>query len=244
MDAQLPTESDANLLYDAWAVTVSNYDEFPDTNPQLPLEAKLDKTMDEWIQLSIDRLYRYHDLFQDAFSVKNYLLCVIGTGYGWNERGFIAPIGPSGIDTTIFSGYTRAEDNVLRQVKARIRRLRDHPLIRDAAHEYLQKTQDYAQRIYNGEDWLDVVRGKDEEHERTLKELKDLGIDITKRRAPKTPKRRTYYPLGEYSNIIRMPPNAHPSYVAAGMQIAQDIIQNPAERKESKKYARAFLGQK
>ncbi|MBI4257470.1 MAG: hypothetical protein HY619_00810 [Thaumarchaeota archaeon] len=38
MDAQLPTESDANLLYDAWAVTVSNYDEFPDTNPQLPLE--------------------------------------------------------------------------------------------------------------------------------------------------------------------------------------------------------------
>lgn len=51
----------------------------------------------------------------------------------------------------------------------------------------------------------------------------------------------TYYPLSKYSNLVRMPDNAHQSYVDAGIKVAQEIVSNKDERPESRKYAREFL---
>lgn len=134
----------SDLIYDAWAVTVSNNDEFPDINPELPLEAKPNKTMEEWISLFTDKKYEYNNMFPDAWSVKNYLLCVIGTGYGWNENGFLTKTGPSGVDEVIFAGYTRAEDEIRKDIKGQINKLYSNPVIAEKVKKYIKNVKIYA----------------------------------------------------------------------------------------------------
>ena len=50
-----------------------------------------------------------------------------------------------------------------------------------------------------------------------------------------------YYPLCEYACMIEMPKNAHSSYVKASIRIAKEIIKDPDDRNESKKWAKKFL---
>jgi len=114
------SEEDSNLLYDSWAVSVSNNDEFSDSNPNLLLDGKKNKTLEDWIGLKTDRNYTYHDLYPDEYSVIDYLFCVIGTGMGWNEDGYITDVGPSGVDETIFSGYTRVESEVRMDLREKL----------------------------------------------------------------------------------------------------------------------------
>lgn len=65
---------------------------------------------------------------------------------------------------------------------------------------------------------------------------KKLGI-----KKEEKPKKRTYYPICEYSCLVTMPENAHKSYVIAAKHIAKSIVNNPDERKDSQKYAKKFL---
>jgi hypothetical protein len=59
-----------------------------------------------------------------------------------------------------------------------------------------------------------------------------------------TEKKKTYYPICEYSNMITMPKNAHSSYVRAAIKVAQEIINNKEEPPPySRKYAKKFLKQ-
>ncbi|MBT3984776.1 hypothetical protein HOD38_02095 [archaeon] len=52
---------------------------------------------------------------------------------------------------------------------------------------------------------------------------------------------QTHYELSKGSCLVTMPDNAHPSYVEAGLRIAQEIVDNSLEQKESKRLARQFL---
>ncbi|MDO8556065.1 MAG: hypothetical protein Q7R96_02735 [Nanoarchaeota archaeon] len=256
-------QGDGNLLYDAWAVTVSNYHEFPDANPNLPLEAKVNKTLDEWIALKTDERYRYHDLYPNAERVKDFLLCVIGNGMGWNKDGFLTHQGPSNVDEALFAGYTRCEEKVESSIRERILAIRNHYLISGPVLRHLNEVQENARRIYAGEDDGQVFRGNPlsrkerakefEETKRRIDELltklaarekKDLGEILGHFEAPKPKKRKTHYPICNYSALVTMPENAHPSYVQAGIEIAHEILENPDEPDHVKPYAADFLRKK
>jgi len=244
------SEQDGNLLYDAWNVTVSNGCEFPDANPNIPLESKRNRTMDEWTELFTNPLYRFKSLFPDEFAVKDNLLCTIRTGHNWNVDGFIANVGPSGVDNDLFAGYTRSEDSIDSGIRGKILEVRLDQRVREKADAY-----SVAKRIYSGEDWLEAVNPKAKAEREKLEALlaklpEDVRseLDIDKFRTNKTtasePKERKHYPLSEYSNLVRMPANAHQSYVTAGIEIASNIVANPNERQESQRFAREFLEQR
>lgn len=109
------SEENENIIYDAWGIAVGltserggtkcfvldDIDYTPDNNkktPILKLQAKKNKTMDDYVNLMTDPKYRYNSLFPDTYRVYDYLLCTIGTGYGWNKDGYICPTGPSDMD--------------------------------------------------------------------------------------------------------------------------------------------------
>lgn len=253
------SEEDGNLLYDAWGVTVSNGCEFPDTNPNIPLESKRNRTMDEWIELFTNPSYRFKSLFPDEFAVKNYLLCTIGTGYDWNNEGFVANVGPLGVDNDLFAGYTRSEASIDAGIRGKILEVRLDSRVREKADAYLREAYSVAERIYSGEDWLEALnpRAKTEREERKkidgelealLAKLpedvrSELDIGKFRRKEANAPelKERKHYPLSEYSNLVRMPANSHQSYVTAGIEIARNIVANPNERQKSQRFARKFL---
>ena len=257
----LSTE-DGNLLYDAWGVTISVGCEFPDTNPNIPIESKRNKTMNEWVKLFTNPLYRFKSLFPNEFAVKDYLLCTIGTGYSWNNDGFVTNVGSSGVDNNLFAGYTRSETSIDVKIREKILKVRLDPRVREKADLYLREAHSVAERIYSGEDWLEALnprvklaREKKEIFDKKLESL--LGklpedvlskLEICNLQKKKTivsePKERKHYPLSEYSNLVRMPANAHQSYVTTGIEIAREIVANPNEPRESQRFAKEFLEQR
>ncbi|KKN58903.1 hypothetical protein LCGC14_0547050 [marine sediment metagenome] len=110
---KMTVEGDGDLLYDAWAVCISNDYNFPDANPDLPIESKKNKTVQDWIDLQLNPDYKYCDLYGDGEErVIDRLLCIIGSGLGWNKDGFIDDTGPSGVCSATFAGYTRAAEDI------------------------------------------------------------------------------------------------------------------------------------
>jgi hypothetical protein len=251
--AEKLSEQDGNLLYDAWVVTVSHGCEFPDTNPNLPLESKCNRTMDEWVSLFTNSSYRFKSLFPDEFAAKDYLLCQIRTRYIWNDQGFITNVGPSGVDNDLFAGYTRSEESIDADIKGKILEARSDLSIRTKAEAHLSEAYEVAKRIYSGEDWLEAVNPRVKGGRIALEELQrrldglpkeicaELGSVLDDKTDALEPKERKHYPLSEHSNLVRMPTNTHQSYVTAGIEIAHNILASPNEPQESKRFAREFL---
>lgn len=262
---KLKNKNDSNLMYDAWGVTVSNFiHEFEDTSPEIPLESKINKTLDEWVEVCMDKRFRFNEICPDRFSVEDHILCVSGNGYGWNKDGFACEDGPCGTDEDIFAGYTRAEKEVREDIRNNILELRDNLKIKEYTQALFKKAMENEKRIYNGEEWLDVMRGQNplkesnKKLQKTLNKLlegghsvlpqdlkKDLqryvdGLD-DKRKELKREEERSYYPIDEYSLMVTMPANVHPSYIEAGKRIAKEILEDPEQEKRSKTLARKFL---
>jgi hypothetical protein len=84
--------------------------------------------MDEWISYKRDPNYEYAGLYPSNDSVINQVLAVGGTGYGWNEDGFISKFSMSGIDSVVFAGYTRAR--IRGDLRSAILKLSHHKLIK------------------------------------------------------------------------------------------------------------------
>ncbi len=265
-------KKDSTLFHDALIrVNSSSYHEFPDTDPNLPLEGKVNKTMDEWVELFTNIKFDHTPTISDTFGVNEYLLCLSSNSskscipYKWNRQGFIANILPYGTDKAIFSGYTRCEKEIPEEIKSRIVMIKDHPLIQNATEEYLRKAQENVQRIYAGESRTDVLEGISPETAAFWKEMeewrqftKDLKlkdpdrfkqmmaklqkeIDNSTEELKKLRKFRRYNHLCSHSNLVIMPTNAHISYVIAGIEISETIIKNPKQEEYAKKYARTFL---
>jgi hypothetical protein len=174
---------DSDLLYDAWRVTISNDAEFPDTDPALPLDSKPNKTLEEWVKLFTDRRYEYNDLFPNAFSVEDYLLCTIGTGYDWNSDGFIAKTGPSEVDEIIYAGYTRAEKEIRGDIRKEILRIRRNPLIAKHVRAYLREAKinagkNKAEKTIVNDSWKvlqDIKKIPKKEQKELMKAFRDVA---------------------------------------------------------------------
>lgn len=125
------SKEDANLFYDAWAITFSNSCRFHDVNEKIPLQSKKNKTLQDWIEIFTNPEYEYSKLFisNSDDRVKDYLLCTVDNGYSWNQDGFLCNIGLSGIDQNIFAGYTKVEKKVNEKIRKKIKELSHLPAI-------------------------------------------------------------------------------------------------------------------
>lgn len=113
------SEDYANLIYDAWGAGVRNSGY---VEKKLKAELKINKTVDDYLALFLNSKYRYQSLYESEKDVLDSLLCVIGTGYRWNQDGFLAEIGPSGCDQTIFYNFQLFKketlpEKILKQLK-------------------------------------------------------------------------------------------------------------------------------
>ena len=98
--ANILTKEQANLVYDAWACsgTQSESRDWPPTE----LELKLNKTMDEWVTMSLGTYYPYNSLYPQKWSVYSHLLSTIGNGIDWNKDRFLTNMAPSENDSIKF----------------------------------------------------------------------------------------------------------------------------------------------
>jgi len=221
----LKSEDDGNLLYDAWATSCSNYYEFPDVARE-PLAAELvksNKTMDDWIKIQTNPLYKYTS--PDKEYVIDNLLCVIGTGYGWNKDGFITETGPSDVDENIFAGYTFAEPEVRRDIRSAINKLCNNKILKDPIADYMKKVEinwgnnDVEQTILN-QGWLvgQTLRdkGKPELVKRAekayrfisyLEKLVNTACNWDSKQWAKARKKSTWTYKGRRINVSEVQPN-------------------------------------
>ncbi|MBI4144438.1 hypothetical protein HY486_04275 [Candidatus Woesearchaeota archaeon] len=241
------SEQDGNLLCDAFGVTVSNECEFPDTNPNIPLESKPNKTMKQWITLLTNPQYRFSTLYPDEFAVKNGLLCMIGTGYGWNKQGFIAILGTSGTDEVVFSGYTRSEATIDARVKQPVLEAISHKSIRKKVKGLMTQAYETAERINTGQDWFDSAFPDVKKIMQDMTKIGVTGKELLEQNdsrfsVPKgVEQKRKYSQLSVFSNLVIMPANAHNSYVKTGIGIAKEISADTEQNEQSRQLAGEFL---
>jgi hypothetical protein len=266
---------DANLVYDAWGITVDNYQIFNDA-PE-GLGSKPNKTLDEWVEYKTSPEYPHHDLYDgDKYRIWDHILNTIGNGMDWNKDGFICEDGPSGVDGAVYSGYTRCENEIDPKIRAGVKKyvamIEARPEIGDKVHKYVEKAIENNRRIHAGEDYFDVLdpdRYKrfeaDMDRETELPdEIKDsIAINTPAKKEKKKkktvkPEPIRLYPFSkDYSCLCTMPDNAHPSYVKAGIEMCEMLLDGRAEishsfapgekekypdyDKEQRKLAKAFL---
>jgi hypothetical protein len=131
-----------NLLYDSWAVTVSNGYEFPDdARDSVPKADKLNKTMEDWVDICTHENYKYKSIYPDKKRVVDHYICTNGTGIKWNKDGYLDFSGPCNTPNSIFYGYTMCEDEVPKKIREKILSLKNDPYIKDGVDEYMRKVE-------------------------------------------------------------------------------------------------------
>jgi len=244
------------IIYDAWGFSVSN-EGFPFddndvtdervTNKVYYLQSKPHKTLDEWIELMTHKEYK--SLFGTPWKVKDYLLCTIGTGYGWDKKGFIREEGASDeTDTSMFSNalFEGRPDGELKKDLDVIFESEDYKKLMAFKKEHVvrYRQRDETAKKTSGKihDYLKKLKNrilkkiaKGEKVDDATKELLDIIS------SKEEEKQREHYPICDYSLMVKMPTNAHESYIKAAIEIAHEIIVNPKERAESRKEAQKVL---
>lgn len=216
-----------HYIYDAWAMHVDNgygtgWIEFKEiiTNKYSinSLESKLikpNKTFDEWVDILTDTEYRYSRMFTDRRYVANYLLCVIGTGYGFENGFVIKEAGGAYQDTTDYGDWKNAK-----------------------FHEDIQKVVDKIINDPEVEKVLKHVESEKEEQRKKDEEIEIKSFGMTYKEYKKTLQFRSkpkfeYYPISDYSIISKIDKNSDPSYIKAGIEICEEILDNPPKYKEN-----------
>ncbi|RLI47033.1 hypothetical protein DRO61_08500 [Candidatus Bathyarchaeota archaeon] len=134
--------NDGNLLYDSWGVTVANGYEFPDlARNNVPKSEKINKTMEDWVDICTHEDYRYNSLFTDKKRVVDHYLCVNGTGIGWNKDGYLDDVSSCDTPNSAFYGYTMCENEVPKKIREKILSLKNDPYIKSNVDEYMRKVE-------------------------------------------------------------------------------------------------------
>jgi hypothetical protein len=124
-----PDEATVDLVYDAWAVSVSNegygylqYMDFYLDEVKLLPPTKTNMTLEDWG----DRL-RMSD-----FGIRDYLFCVIGTGIALNADGYPCASGPANSDLSIFGEWDSMKDKLPEEVSSKFFELINLPECQDS----------------------------------------------------------------------------------------------------------------
>jgi len=250
-----------NLIYDAWGMHVSNdmdvtWEEFSDIvlgSTKKPIselrkkELKVNKTMDEWVELLTDKAYKYP--YANRHRVLDHLLCVIGNGYGYKDGFVISEAGGADQDIALYGDWQNAllRDDINEVVKSIMEIPEVQRTIEVANEERLRwiENRKEKERKQNGgktdkeqlEEWKSFVEKALSETKQKLadgsldedkiKQANELIVSLEGIGEKDEIENHSYYPICEYSIITMLDENSHPSYIKAGLEICDDIIKYP-----------------
>lgn len=212
-------DSYKDFVYDAWASVV---DDNTNYHP-LSLEMKVNKTLDDWVELALNPNYRYRSLYADKESVVDFLFLTIGNGLGWNAVGCICQMGPCGTDCDIFIGYNTLD-------------IGSEPLWFSRFITESNSNQDISlgfrlhdEAIKKREEEMLTLRSFVNDCKTFVNDCKTMmGHPIkTIESAPTRPRPEPHI---EYSLLGSIPQNAHPSYLGAARKLYTSILDhNPSQ---------------
>ena len=220
-----------NYIYDAWGMHVSDgygpgLEEFFQImtvgKPLSRLDLKLlkpDKTFDEWVEIKTDPDYRYAHMYPDRRSVADHLLCVIGNGYGFKNGFVIEEASGADQDTTDYGDWQNAkfrED--LQEIV--------NTIIADPDVEKVLRHTDEISAKYKKEKLAGEIKAFGMPYKEFIKtdDYKELNKRISSRFADSD--KKEYYPICNYSIITMIDKKSDPSYIKAGIEICEDILEN------------------
>jgi len=240
---RLGSRQDGNILSAAFDLIDTGFDRFPDSNPNIPLQLKPNKTFDDWVELitgSGDFDYFTHprdQVLSDLLGVNH------STHYRWNDEGYLMRVGRSGVEYRIFLGYTRVENEVPEQIRERVLKVRDHPEIKASTLPLQRRYERQRQQIYSGETWTEVFVPDWVEHNTLLREAQALLAKhgATWPRGGPRKENKIIFTLHSDSNLVIAPINAHPSYLGAGREISDRILSDGSSTPDSLRLSRQFL---
>jgi hypothetical protein len=249
-------ETIENIVYDSWGMHVSNepdlmtFDEIKNlilngkTLSEFEIKyRKPNKTFDEWVEVLCDKRFRYHSLYPDRRRVADHLLCTIGNGYGYSPTtGMVfCEAGGADQDQDIYGNWENATFDPT--IKPIVDKILDNPMTKIAVDsynnlikEYREKERakkwqshlEYYQMLLDGLNKVLTERNRPTvtlESEEFEKFYDEYINESFKERMDDKP--FEYYPICNYSIITKFDENTHPSYIAAGLEICEYIVNNP-----------------
>ena len=248
------TPEQYDLVYDAWGMHITIEEEIPlnfDNFKNLILNGKtiteldkkmgkLNKTLDDWVEIKTDKNYRYKSLYPNRKSVVNQLLCTIGNGYGY-KNGFVFKEA-SGADMNMelyFNWENATFPKHIQEVVDFI--LEDEEVKEILDFQHAEAILFYEKREKDKKDSLVealLKSGKTQnEAELFIEDLFNKDF-IT----PDANKYSPYYPICDYSIITMFDKNTEVSYIKAAIEVCKDILENSSlERESNVKFANSFL---
>ena len=273
-DCDPENEDIENLIYDAWSMHVGHnesgyptFDEFKFTiNEDKPLndtekrQLKINKTFEDWVEILMNKDYKYNSLYKTRKSVISSLLCTIGGGYSWNNDGFIIlEAGGANQDEAIYGDWRNAKFRS--DIGIIINRILSIPELKatiDTSHQYIKDIKDNQKkkdRDRNKSLLKMLGKGEEDELDDDFDELlRKVLSEYGKNKDSKESKPiySKYYQISSSSNVypmldeeirIRLGINSfHQSYVDAAIEMCKDIIENKdSEDKSNVEFAYKLL---
>lgn len=271
-----------NYIYDAWGIHVTNNQNYPEVEELkelvfnnenkealdkfVTLEAKANKTLDEWVEYMTHDNYKYKSLFTDRKSVLDYLLCTIGTGYKMSKDGYIVhKAGGAGVDSNLYHNWENAElllgaSIIVNEILSmdgtkETLILAQEQVDKDKRKQMLDDMETFGEWIVKHvgipkEELLALTPTKYYKYKDQVFEiLKEERLKRTKKEEEEKPKLTRYYPISTYSVMLTMLSDEtrnrlgiklediHQSYIDGGIEICEDIIECAKDEDYAKKEA-------
>lgn len=255
-----------NIIYDAWGMHVTNdgnlmnFEEFNNLilNGKELTEfeiksRKTNKTFDEWVDLFTDKRYEYSSMFIDRRRVADYLLCTIGTGYGYNKKSGMIIKEAGGADQDQ-DGYGSWENSKFTpEIQVVIEKVLAYEMTKiamDEGSKYIKGIIEKREKKEHDDEmkWVGkflleinknlIEKGKPEitiDDPVFMKLVNEYLLNILPGEVGILPMRKDvydYYPISSSSIITMFDKNTHPSYINAGLEICEDIIAFPPKIKK------------
>jgi hypothetical protein len=244
-----------DLFYDAWA-----YGSFSNEykGKFLPLQYKINKTMNDWEKIWLNPKFRYHSLYPTRNEVLNHFLCTNGSGYNWNKYGFVFQDGPCGTDVVTFMGSEKAFKYLPKPIQKTIKLYLTDRVVKkgfsamNRSRKEQEKDSKALSDFCNSDKMIKdlTTKFKKCEDAKSKKAIQSLIHVFQKQKTKKLENIKKhkddflFRPMSEnYCLLDSMPPNADKSYVNAGIEICNLILSNPKEKKNGDNYkiAKKFL---
>lgn len=240
-----------DFIYSAWAmhsIDIISWDDFHKTIfDGIELTSfeikclKQNKTFDEWVDILMSKDYKYNSIFTSRHHVLSTLLFTNGTEYKYSN-GFIVK-DSCGTDVSLYKDWQNAKfDGEIKEVVDLIMNM-------DEVKETIQKCFLYRTKIKEEDEstkYTDSLEFESLKNE-LLKEYPDLDFDNIfnqdqgQSRVIKE-KYYPYYPFCDYSNIFFFDENTDPSYIKAGIEACEEILEHiDVEPFQNIEFAKEFL---
>lgn len=258
------------LVYDAWGMHISNdgnvlnFDDIKSlvfegkSLTEFEIKKRIpNKTFDQWVEILTNK---QNLLFSNRISVADHLLCVIGTGFGYNKKTgcIIQEASGANQDVDLYGDW---ENSILSsEIKPIIEKIFEYPEVKialDAECDYVKslriKNQKEKQKSWGFfYDIINEQRKEDNLPELDISDPNTLPIIldfINDKISKKVDKPSLYYPISNYSIITQFDKNTHISYINAGIEICEDIlshkedylIKNVVDYKRNVTFAEKYL---